>query len=582
MGAEKQGVIRNISFSRTEGTKPTSIKMSDNDTLKNPSSGNSSGNTTGQSDNIYLPPPGRSHLDHSSSDSGENSNSRSGSGSNTESQTNSKNLSIPKSTSFQNSNHSTINSASLSNSNSVSTNKNSSKGSTTAPRKPSVSSLGNTSMGLYRNTTANRASMLSEYSGIIQHVDIDTIKYVGNKESLQLSQLSGLSSSSDELLVLHSPSHSRNNSIVSMDSTKEQKGGLKRLQSVDSVNMAKILKSNSENSPVKKHLISSPPKSPLPKLNETGTSSMINPSINSSPLKNKSRRRSTSSNSSTSSRVNSKLDNIMKEVEHLTLEFGGEQDDEIEKKLISKAKQAPESKSMSLTSTSNSLVTASSSFHTANASISSHQDANFEDFEAGKDENAYETGDDDSTRNLDLDIAIPPRKSRLMTLDPSAASTIKLKEPPLHLQGSSRDEVKIDNDIINMERNMSTESLKTHTKTASSNSNPSQHTPQGRSSGSYKTKSSSSHKSKRRSTSSKGKIKPFSYETLAKLLNATDGIILGQEFATLNIPAEEKFLIERIVDSISRLTANMMLNPARYDQSCARLERVLNVLEGFD
>ncbi|GME73996.1 unnamed protein product [Ambrosiozyma monospora] len=92
--------------------------------------------------------------------------------------------------------------------------------------------------------------------------------------------------------------------------------------------------------------------------------------------------------------------------------------------------------------------------------------------------------------------------------------------------------------------------------------------------------------SKRSSKNLKGgkkkSIRPFSYDTLARLLNATDGIVIGQEFADLQIPTEEKYLIEKIVDSISRLTANMMLNPNRYDQGCQRLEKVLSALEGFE
>ncbi|QPG72973.1 hypothetical protein FOA43_000277 [Brettanomyces nanus] len=78
------------------------------------------------------------------------------------------------------------------------------------------------------------------------------------------------------------------------------------------------------------------------------------------------------------------------------------------------------------------------------------------------------------------------------------------------------------------------------------------------------------------------RVKSFSYDTLARLLNATDGIVIGQEFANLGMPNEEKYLIEKIVTSLSRLTANMMINPNRYDQSCTRLENVLNMLEGFD
>ncbi|GMG56538.1 unnamed protein product [Ambrosiozyma monospora] len=92
----------------------------------------------------------------------------------------------------------------------------------------------------------------------------------------------------------------------------------------------------------------------------------------------------------------------------------------------------------------------------------------------------------------------------------------------------------------------------------------------------------SKRSSKNLKAGKKKSIRPFSYDTLARLLNATDGIVIGQEFADLQIPTEEKYLIEKIVDSISRLTANMMLNPNRYDQGCQRLEKVLNALEGFE
>jgi len=88
--------------------------------------------------------------------------------------------------------------------------------------------------------------------------------------------------------------------------------------------------------------------------------------------------------------------------------------------------------------------------------------------------------------------------------------------------------------------------------------------------------------SKRQSRHQSKGVSSFSYDTLARLLNATDGIVIGQEFASLNMPVEEKYLLEKIVGSISRLTANMMLDPQRFDKSYARLQKALNILEGFD
>lgn len=93
------------------------------------------------------------------------------------------------------------------------------------------------------------------------------------------------------------------------------------------------------------------------------------------------------------------------------------------------------------------------------------------------------------------------------------------------------------------------------------------------------------HRRSKHSTSSDetgGSAKPFSYDSLSKLLDSTDGIAIGQEFSSLNIPVEERFLIERVVDSISRLTANMVINPERQDRTSDRLEKVLAVLENFD
>ncbi|GMF99993.1 unnamed protein product [[Candida] boidinii] len=98
-------------------------------------------------------------------------------------------------------------------------------------------------------------------------------------------------------------------------------------------------------------------------------------------------------------------------------------------------------------------------------------------------------------------------------------------------------------------------------------------------------KEKSKKKHKRRSNrSSKGssKSKPFNYDTLAKLLHATDGLVIGQEFNHLDMPSQEKYLVEQIIDSISRLSAGMMCNTNRYEQGCERLQKVVDMLEGFE
>lgn len=60
-----------------------------------------------------------------------------------------------------------------------------------------------------------------------------------------------------------------------------------------------------------------------------------------------------------------------------------------------------------------------------------------------------------------------------------------------------------------------------------------------------------------------------------------NGTIIGEEFNQLNIPIKEKQLIEKIIDSLSRLTSDMILDQQRYEVGIDRLEKCLRVLEGF-
>lgn len=75
--------------------------------------------------------------------------------------------------------------------------------------------------------------------------------------------------------------------------------------------------------------------------------------------------------------------------------------------------------------------------------------------------------------------------------------------------------------------------------------------------------------------------KPFSYNTLINLLESINGAVIGEEFETLSIPIKEKQMIEKIVDSLSRLTSDMILDEQRYEVGLQRLEKAHRVLEGF-
>lgn len=85
---------------------------------------------------------------------------------------------------------------------------------------------------------------------------------------------------------------------------------------------------------------------------------------------------------------------------------------------------------------------------------------------------------------------------------------------------------------------------------------------------------------KTRDTSA-GRLKPFSYNTLVHLLESMNGSVIGEEFELLNLPIREKQLIEKIVDLLSRLTLDMVIDENRYEVGIDRLERAHRVLEGF-
>lgn len=84
-----------------------------------------------------------------------------------------------------------------------------------------------------------------------------------------------------------------------------------------------------------------------------------------------------------------------------------------------------------------------------------------------------------------------------------------------------------------------------------------------------------------RKSDSELKLKPFSYATLVNLLESINGTVIGEEFNSLNLPVQEKQLIEKIIDLLSRLTSDMVIDESRYAIGIARLEKAHRVLEGF-
>ncbi|KAH3898731.1 Nba1p SCDLUD_005058 [Saccharomycodes ludwigii] len=73
----------------------------------------------------------------------------------------------------------------------------------------------------------------------------------------------------------------------------------------------------------------------------------------------------------------------------------------------------------------------------------------------------------------------------------------------------------------------------------------------------------------------------FDIDTISQLLNVTKGTLIGSEFANLGMKVEEKRALERLVDSLSRLTADMILDPDRYEEGIKRLNKAIKALEGF-
>lgn len=89
-----------------------------------------------------------------------------------------------------------------------------------------------------------------------------------------------------------------------------------------------------------------------------------------------------------------------------------------------------------------------------------------------------------------------------------------------------------------------------------------------------KRKKSTKHKNKK-------ELKPFTYTTLVSLLESMNGTVIGEEFNQLNLPIREKQWIEKIIDSLSRLTSDMVMDENKFEAGLTRLEKAHRALEGF-
>lgn len=88
------------------------------------------------------------------------------------------------------------------------------------------------------------------------------------------------------------------------------------------------------------------------------------------------------------------------------------------------------------------------------------------------------------------------------------------------------------------------------------------------------------HKNKQKAKR-KREMRSFDIDTISQMLNVTKGTLIGSEFSNLGMKTEEKRALERLVDSLSRLTADMVLDPERFQEGMRRLEKATRALEGF-
>lgn len=117
-------------------------------------------------------------------------------------------------------------------------------------------------------------------------------------------------------------------------------------------------------------------------------------------------------------------------------------------------------------------------------------------------------------------------------------------------------------------------SSKERVQSTDANTSSKSSTPRGKT-------ASTTTRSKGSPRKSKKHVHSIDIDTLNQLLNVTKGTLIGSEFTNLGMQFEERKLLEKLVDSLSRLTADMILDPDRYEEGLRRLERATKALDGF-
>ena len=154
-------------------------------------------------------------------------------------------------------------------------------------------------------------------------------------------------------------------------------------------------------------------------------------------------------------------------------------------------------------------------------------------------------------------------------------STIRIQESQVKSNGKEDSTVVLDED----EQYEDLDETEQQISDGSSNRTPVKGNPTHVS----KSKSSNGKASHKKKTGKKKRqeLRSFDIDTLSQLLNFTKGTLIGSEFTNLGMNIEEKRALERLVDSLSRLTADMVLDPDRYEEGLRRLDKATKALEGF-
>ena len=154
-------------------------------------------------------------------------------------------------------------------------------------------------------------------------------------------------------------------------------------------------------------------------------------------------------------------------------------------------------------------------------------------------------------------------------------STIRIQESQVKSNGKEDSTVVLDED----EQYEDLDETEQQISDGSSNRTPVKGNPTHVS----KSKSSNGKASHRKKTGKKKRqeLRSFDIDTLSQLLNFTKGTLIGSEFTNLGMNIEEKRALERLVDSLSTLTADMVLDPDRYEEGLRRLDKATKALEGF-